>query len=272
MRMSLSTGTFYHRSFIYSLRAARAAGCDGVELVLGPGYLLRGAGSLERAVARTGVPVLSVHPPLRPLPGWPHETDARVCRLVEVTQRLGAPICVVHAGMYSSETSPRARRFEAALALGQQSARGAVRITIENSQVTGRRQRWVLDDLPTLVRFAQDGGYGITLDTCHSGANGEDLLATYELMRPVLRNIHLSDMRWHDGEPKTHLVPGEGTLPLRALLARLADDGYDGMVTLELHPMAVGLFGRAHAVGRLTQAVAYVREAMSRTLRPPAGV
>src|SRR5215469_9736957 len=118
MHISLSTGTFYHRSVSYSLELARAAGFDGVELALGLEYLLGASKHLtqiERAVASTGVPVLSVHPPLRLLPGWPRKPIERIARLVEVAERLGADVCVVHAGMYASEASPRAQQFAAAL-------------------------------------------------------------------------------------------------------------------------------------------------------------
>jgi sugar phosphate isomerase/epimerase len=38
MRISFSTGTFYHRPLAYSLRLARALGYDGVEYVVGPDY------------------------------------------------------------------------------------------------------------------------------------------------------------------------------------------------------------------------------------------
>jgi sugar phosphate isomerase/epimerase len=262
MRISLSTATFYHRSFTYGLRVARAAGCDGVELVLGLGYTLSGLEPLRRVATRSAMPVLSVHPPLRPLPGWPRTMSERMCRVVEAARQVGAAVCVVHPGLYASPNSPRAQHFAAALAHGQECAAGAVQIAIENNQVTGRQHRWVLDDLPNLERFAEDGGFGITLDTCHLGANRQSLLAAYELVRPRLRNIHLSDMRWQDGRPQTHLLPGEGILPLEELLARLASDNYDGLVTLELHPLEVGLFDRQRAERRVAQAVAYVRNAI----------
>ena len=280
MRISLSTATFYHRSVTYSLRVARAAGCDGIELVLGLGYTLRGLDAIERAVASQAVPVLSVHPPLRRLPGWPRAVSERLCRLSEVSRHLGAAVCVLHPGLYMDAHGPRARHYAATLAQAQRDAGPVPRFALENNQTTGHRRAWVLDDLPALVRFAREGGYGLTLDTCHLGANKEDLLAAYELARPLLCNIHLSDMRWRGDTPQTHLVPGEGTLPLAALLGRLAEDDYGGLVTLELHPREAGLFGHVHAERRVAAAVAYVRTAIGASSgassgapsRPPASV
>jgi len=59
MRVSFSSGTFYHRALRYSLELARDAGYDGVEAVLGPGYLARGVEPWRQAIQQTGVPVLS---------------------------------------------------------------------------------------------------------------------------------------------------------------------------------------------------------------------
>ena len=73
MRISFSTATFYAHSLGYSLRLARDAGFDGVELALGVGYQLSGPQHYLHAIRAEGIPVLSVHPPflrLRVL-GWP---------------------------------------------------------------------------------------------------------------------------------------------------------------------------------------------------------
>ncbi|MBF6592012.1 MAG: sugar phosphate isomerase/epimerase [Ktedonobacterales bacterium] len=229
-------------------------------------------------MARHGVPIVSVHPPLRPFPGWPRAMTERVQRTAAAARRLNASVYVVHPAMYTSKTSPRAARFAEALRLGREAAgngvggSGGASIALENNQYLGRRRRWVLDDLEVLTHFARDHGCGITLDTCHIGANGEDLLASYQVVRPLLRNIHLSDMRWRNGEPQTHLLPGEGELPLARFLAALADDHYDGLVTLEIHPLRVGLFSREHAERRLGQALNFVRAAIGQTAPPLTGI
>ena len=54
MRISFSTATFYARSLAYSLRLARDAGFDGVELALGVGYQLTGPQHYLRLNAHPG--------------------------------------------------------------------------------------------------------------------------------------------------------------------------------------------------------------------------
>ncbi len=268
MRISFSTGTFYHRPLAYSLQLARAVGFDGVELALGVEYLVRGIAPLRETIAASGVPVLSIHPPFLPFPGWPRSAQRAVPRAVAAALTIGAETCVIHTRFLTGEQSPRAQAYTAALRAGVATGVGKVAVAVESNQyrryATKRnRRRYLLDDLATLVAFAQARDCAITLDTCHAGANGEDLLACYEIVRPALRNIHLSDAAWRNGEVVTHGMPGEGELALAPFLAALARDGYDGLVTLELAPREVGWWNTAQAERRLGQALAYVRQAVA---------
>jgi len=92
MRITFSTGTFYHRGLGYSLALAREAGYDGVELAIGPEYRFSGVDGLRHIALHYPVPILSVHPPFIPLPGWPRYSDERIPYLAQVTQALGIRI------------------------------------------------------------------------------------------------------------------------------------------------------------------------------------
>jgi sugar phosphate isomerase/epimerase len=269
MRISLSTGTFYHRRVSYSLRLARDLGLDGVELVLGWDYMLTGVTAIERAARRVSAPVLSVHPPLLPLPGWPRNVRVRLERLAAATRDLGAGILVLHTPFLRGEDSPRAQMYTRLLEMTQRLAGPDVCICLENNEYQKRSLRYLLDDLGTLARFAQERGCGVTFDTCHAGANGDDLLRCYEIVRPVLRNVHLSDLVWRDGVSRTHVLPGAGELPLQPFLRALARDGYDGLLTLEIHPAQVGLFGHTCHRRLLRGALGFVREALAAETATP---
>lgn len=271
MRISFSTGTYYHRSLSYSLHLARELGFDGVEWVVTPGYLLQGLAAVQRAFGDAGVRPLSVHPPFLPFPGWGNTVGRRTTRLGALARHLGAELFVVHTPNIRSFQSIRAQEYETALDLGHMAGGAHVGIAVESGQYVlrsgrPRRRAWLLDDLRTLVAVCERHGCGITLDTCHVGANGEDLLDAYTLVRPLLRNIHLSDVIWRDGRPVTHQMPGEGELPLARLLRRLADDDYSGLVTIEIHPLQAGTFNLAHTERRLGQALAFVRQHTAREI------
>ena len=263
MRISFSTATFYSYSLSYSLRLARDAGFDGVELALGVGYQLLGPRPYLRAIRAIGMPVLSVHPPFLRLRafGWPLAVTRRMTSLTNVAHLVDAPLCVSHVPDLRHLESHRARLFARAIALGYEAVPGNVTIALETTQYAGRPPH-LLDDVATLVDYAREHNCGVTLDTCHTGANGEDLLATYEAARPLLRNLHLSDTVGSGPEARTHVMPGEGDLPLRALLAKMAVDGYDGLITMEMHPREVGYVGRQGQLRRLRQALDFVRSAI----------
>jgi sugar phosphate isomerase/epimerase len=267
MRISFSSGTFYHRPLAYSLRLARTLGYDGVEYVVGPDYFVSGVEPLRRAIDEYATPVLSIHPPFHmlaklPLTNWPRQGGWAWPRTTALGRELGASLAVTHTVFLAGPHVPRVARYQAALRMGR-AAGGGLILTIESNQYNRRRKRYLLDDLRRLVDFAQEQECGVTLDTCHAGANREDLLECYEIVRPALRNVHLSDVVWRGAHPRTHVLPGEGELPLRQFLARIADDGYDGLVTLEIHPRYVGLLNTARVERRMGQALEFVRAAIA---------
>jgi sugar phosphate isomerase/epimerase len=270
MRISFSTGTYYHRPLSYSLQLARELGFDGVEWAVHPGYLLGGLDPVRQAIERAVVPALSIHPPFYPFPGWPRRASRVTARLGALARHLGSEMFVVHTPLVPSLATPRAEGYAAAIDLGKLAGGSRVTPTIETSQYYGRRQSY-FDDLRRLVEFCGAHGCGITFDTCHAGANGQDLLACYAIVKPLLRNVHLSDVRWALGRPRTHALPGEGTLALAPLLAALAHDGYSGLVTLETHPLQSGIQSHAAAVRRLGKALAYVRAAVAPEMAEVAG-
>ena len=263
MQISFSTGTFYQRGLGYSLALAGEAGYDGVELALGPELSFRGVRGLQRAAHAYPVPILSVHPPFVPMPGWPRQLSRSVPYLAQITQVLGVQTCVVHVAGFTSPYGLRAERFIAALRQSLASSGNRLRIGLENSQYYKRTQRFYLDDLRALASFAQEHGCGVTFDTCHAAASGEDILQCYEIVRPVLLNVHLNDVIFVSGVPHTHIPPGKGQLPLDRFLSLLARDGYDGLVTLEIYPSRVGLLGRGRHLRALQEAASFVRAAIA---------
>lgn len=269
MRISLSTGSLYHRGLGYTLALARDAGFDGVELMMGLDYALGGVKRVTRLVRNTGIPVLSVHPPVVRFPGWPRPVALRMLRLVELARAVEAPLIVLHAPLIRGPQTPRALHYSYSLRLAQIAAgEDGPTLGLETVQYNKREQRFYLDDAAALAAFATERGCGITYDTCHAGANGEDILATYARLRPALVNVHLSDVEWHEGYPRTHRVPGAGALPLRELLGCMARDGYDGPLTLELHPKFIPLLGRSRQLAMLRDTVARVRAMASDSLFP----
>lgn len=263
MRLSFSTATYILRSLDYNLRMARDLGYDGVELVIGPEALVAGAAALRRVVERVGLPALSVHPPFTPLPGWPRYNIYSVPQTMALARDLGAEVGVIHAISFYRPDATRNAYFSEALRRGRAAGGNVAALTIESSQYNPQAPLGYLDHIRRLVNYARTRGCGLTFDTCHAGACHEDILLDYELVRPLLRNVHLNDLVWRGDRARTHLAPGDGELPLRELMRRLARNGYDGLVTVELHPREVALAGRGATERTLARALAFMRAAIA---------
>ena len=108
-----------------------------------------------------------------------------------------------------------------------------VKLCIENMPAFrrfGRRWNpWHWNTLEQIRRFGT-----ITLDTTHLGTWGLDPIAVYEQLNGQVTHVHLSNF---DG--REHLRPESGNLQLDRFVAHISADGYQGAITLELHPEAL---------------------------------
>lgn len=59
----------------------------------------------------------------------------------------------------------------------------------------------------------------------------EPISSYFDKLGPRLGHLHIMDS---DCVTETHLIPGEGTLPLRELMSYVESTGYDGGITIEL--------------------------------------
>jgi sugar phosphate isomerase/epimerase len=95
----------------------------------------------------------------------------------------------------------------------------------------------------------------LTLDTTHFGTWGFDPVAAYARLKEKIAHVHLSN---YDG--REHRSPPDGALPLAELLGRLAQNGYQGVVTVESCPEALDAGDEAKCLVALRRALAFCRE------------
>lgn len=62
-------------------------------------------------------------------------------------------------------------------------------------------------------------------------SQGEDPVDYIRVLKSRMAHLHFVDS---DGISDTHLIPGEGIMPLRRILRGFQDEGYDGRATIEL--------------------------------------
>jgi sugar phosphate isomerase/epimerase len=267
-RISCSMASFYELPLATAVGIIRDAGFDGVELAAGPESLARGLAATRRILERAGLPALSFHPPLYPVPGWPRSQLGRGRAAAESARELGCEVTVIHAPKSRSLATPRARQYIAAVEnardLGK--AHGFV-VGLETTQrPTDGRPPLLFDDLAYFLRFADDHGLCVTLDTCHAAANGDDLEAVLAQIGPRLRNIHFSDCRTRPRrkKPATHLPPGAGnTVDLAAFVRALGRSGYTGLITCEISPLELFDWSRRGMVRKLAAVHDFIAKALT---------
>lgn len=237
-----------HIDVTTDIRAAAQAGYQCVELRdtkiarhLSSGGSL---GSLRALMRQEGVAALSVNAledsTLRDRAGF-EEVLARHRTLCEWARALDCPYVVAvpsvfRSGTHPAETEVRRRSAAALRALIAGAAEFGVRLGFEFlgspscSVSTLRAARGIVDDVG-------DPRVGLVIDAFHfyiGGSQPEDLDGI-DPSRIFI--VHLDDAP--AGEPAgltdaQRLLPGEGIIPLRGLVARLQAAGYTGAYSLEL--------------------------------------
>ena len=91
---------------------------------------------------------------------------------------------------------------------------------------------------PPLSRTGEGrGGGGIVFDTFHFFVGGSAMTEITPAATRLIRLVHINDVESKPREAMTdadRLLPGEGVLPLDAMLRALAANGYDGAYSLEV--------------------------------------
>ncbi len=277
-KLLLSTGSLPGFSIESSLSIAHDAGADGVELMLTPRSRHIDPEHICRLEERYDMPVRSVHTVMR-LRSVSAQTMAQ--DIVE-SARFAArfPRCkalVVHTPDVQSLHHPDARVwFDAVNTAVEISQRGRFSVAIENSgRSTLRTPTWAFDHPHRLLWLTEEWNLQITYDTAHAASRNWEILDTLKAFMPRIANVHLSDVverhsrfgLWN-ALRRDHQIPGHGILPLDDVLLKLTQSQYDGLVTLELSPVAVQAWWRPTSLRRISDAVERCRVSMKQLHSP----
>ncbi len=68
-------------------------------------------------------------------------------------------------------------------------------------------------------------------DICPPFCNQEPIMTYFEKLGPQLRHLHVIDSNGHSD---THMMPGDGSIPLKQLFHEITETDYKGYMTIEL--------------------------------------
>jgi sugar phosphate isomerase/epimerase len=233
----LSTGCLFHLPLPQIAAIAQAAGFAGLDLVMGSAKIAPGA---EVSSAHALCPVRVVHAPFRNWSAWGGHLNAWRAAVDLAGGLVGAENghsvhVTLHPPAGTLRDAIQTRWFSRAV--GLPSLLGAVpgvSLSLENLPwAGGGGSLFGKDNLAELLAECLDKDLGLTLDVCHLGVSGRDVLSDLGKVPPgLLRHVHFSDAQGYT----EHLPPGQGALPLGPFLARLGQTGFSGTVSLELDP------------------------------------
>ncbi len=242
----MSTGCLFHLPLPQIAAIARAAGFAGLDLVMGSTKIAPGP---ELDAAHALCPVRVVHAPFRNWSAWGGHLNAwraaaDLARGLVDSGRGPENGHGVHVTLHPPAGTLRdaiqTRWFARAENLPRLlAAPPGVSFSLENLPWAGSAGGiFAKDNFAALITECQDKGLGLTLDVCHLGVSGRDILADLgRVPLGLLRHVHFSDASGFT----EHLPPGQGGLPLGPFLAELGRTGFggasfQGTVSLELDP------------------------------------
>ena len=261
MRFALSTGSLYTYGLDRVFALAAEAGFDGIEVLVDPRFDTRQPVYLRRLMERHGLPIVSVHAPFRPkrLAAWPRTQPESIATTAELARAVGAEVIVVHLPYGRDRAYARWLRDDL---ITWQQAHPVPVVAVENMPLKWMRW-WPFAPLDPwrMNRLEEWGAFPhLTLDTTHLGTKGLDPLMVYQRVRERVAHVHLSNARREGRRVREHRRLEDGFLPLDALISRLAQEGYAGIATVELHPDALEAEDEKKARFHLGQQIAFCRQ------------
>lgn len=228
----LSTGCLFHLPLEQVAKIGQKAGFKGLELILNSPNLLDNLSQLQE-IDQT-LPILSLHAPFRNLSLWGGylkslEKTIFIAENLSQVQNITLHPPLLRLGQIShfwwfTKSKDLAKDLKSSIPL-----------SLENLPLPGKDP---LNNkgLAAHLKLCLDKNLFLTLDICHLGVSGENILsATQKLLATHfqhIKNIHFSDARGL----KEHLFPGQGELPLKQFIAKLKEKKYKQLLTLEVGP------------------------------------
>lgn len=227
--LAISSGPLWRLELPRAFEVIKAAGAEGVEVLVTQEIDTQSANALERLSHRHDLPIVAVHAPqlLVTRSVFTANQREKVRRTAELARNLGVQTVVLHPP-YRWHVRYRlwvVNELEDMLQEG-------TAITMENMYPVHVGQRRVrfhhLGAVETLDRF-----HHVTLDTSHLAVSGDDPVETYRRLADRVTHIHLSDNRGKGRD--SHAPLGEGILPVEEFVRSLTGAALRS-IALEIDP------------------------------------
>ena len=251
-KVALSTASVYPESCPTAFELASRLGYDGVEVMVWTDPVSQDADALRSLSDHYGVAILAIHAPclLVTQRVWTTDPWTKLEKAQQAAEEVGASTVVVHPPFRWQ------RDYAREFVEGLERLRGEsdVVYAVENMYPWRAGAREMKAYLPGWDPTEEDYG-SYTLDLSHTAVSGSDPLDMLDRMGDRIGHVHLADGSGSNRDE--HLVPGRGTQPCDEVLERLAAQGFDGSVVLEVSTRKVAT--REEREADLAEGLAFAR-------------
>lgn len=226
----------------------RGCGIEGMEVLL-PGFVkLRDIEDLKKIAKSNKMKIFSIHQ------AWRFVTRTRiqeVRNLFEIADFLSVKVIVLHINSAKKQIYDQ-KYIQEIHALQD---KYGIKVGFENMEKhAGSIINPSVWEEKKFASVMDKNNFYITLDICHLGQAGGDIISFFRNNKDRIINIHLSDYRSHilnnSLRPMRykHMPLGRGTLPVKEFISALKSANYQGLLTLEIETNLDGLLESAEIV------------------------
>jgi sugar phosphate isomerase/epimerase len=216
------------------LKSIKAAGADGLELIIPPVFTDDNFKAIKRIIDRHNLKIYNIHQ---------SDDSALSIGLTEI-ERLSAiankfqsdnvtlHISSLKEGIFDDKFIKELKKLQ---------KKYNIKFGIENMPKSPFTLKTYMYKEREFASTVNKTGLAMTLDTTHVGQVNENLCDFYEKNKDKIINIHLSDYKktWLNSKlllgNDTHLPIGKGELPIIQLLKLLKKENYQGVITMEIN-------------------------------------
>lgn len=234
--ISLSTSSVQPLKAEAAFQAAKAAGYAGVELMIAPNRDIKDENHIKDLIQKHQISVTSIHAPTLLLCKfvWGTEPGQKLRKSVEFAEKVGASSVVVHPPF---KNNPYATRFLPLV--NELNKNSHVDIAVENMfpwVFQGKAKEMYGPSWDETCETVEH----LTFDFSHAALSGMEILSFFEQYHQKVRVIHLTDGTQRgaakgDAVKDEHLIPGEGSMPIREVYDILNRNNWEGDTVLEIN-------------------------------------
>lgn len=164
----------------------------------------------------------AIHAPYAMNPGSPDKSKRdQAVRMIKQDMHVlkwlaGTPLYVLHPGHHMGDGSDAGLEYLSEVL--HEIGKTHVRICVETMSGAGSELLYTVSEVLRFMDMCRDLNVGVTFDTCHVFASGQDLESAYCLMKPYVEVIHLNgSLNMFQSYKDRHANLTKGCIPIEVL-------------------------------------------------------